>query len=271
MNKHTIKYILKSIDNFSKSNSKSKLKIMKHCLEYGVKYKYGCDDTRAEMLDYKVCFPCLKAFTISFYEIFLNREYYAHIKRNITRDPIIIDCGANIGMTTLYYKWLYPEAHILAFEPFLSNYAYLMLNIKNNALKDIKAHRTALGNYDGTTTLYYTDSSEMVDSLGVSSKPINYGNATVDVDVRRLSNYTKQYEYIDLIKMDIERSEWEVIEDLIAEDEIHKVGQFVFEYHPCERPMQELIGLLEHAGFVCEVYDSGMSVIIRAKNNILKE
>ena len=31
--------------------------------------------------------------------------------------PVVLDCGSNIGMAPLFFKALYPEARIIAFEP----------------------------------------------------------------------------------------------------------------------------------------------------------
>src|SRR6266487_3582389 len=34
-----------------------------------------------------------------------------------TSAPFILDCGSNIGVSVVYFKTLYPQAKIIAFEP----------------------------------------------------------------------------------------------------------------------------------------------------------
>src|SRR5262245_45483539 len=46
------------------------------------------------------------------HEIFVNAEY-EFSSANVC--PRIVDCGANIGMSVLFFKALYPDAEILAF------------------------------------------------------------------------------------------------------------------------------------------------------------
>src|SRR5690349_6188186 len=47
-------------------------------------------------------------------EIFFRGEYA--FQATIPA-PIIFDCGANLGMATLFFKWLYPQAIVHSFEP----------------------------------------------------------------------------------------------------------------------------------------------------------
>ena len=59
---------------------------------------------------------------------FINEKEYHTIKREIwgkeiyyfkspNISPFIIDIGAHIGISVLYFKQLYPNSNILAFEP----------------------------------------------------------------------------------------------------------------------------------------------------------
>ncbi len=43
---------------------------------------------------------------------------------------MILDIGANIGASTLYFAANYPQARILAFEPFLESYELLVRNVE---------------------------------------------------------------------------------------------------------------------------------------------
>jgi|GEM_PF-2911462 len=47
-------------------------------------------------------------------EVFLLGDYSVACDR---ASPVILDCGANIGITSLYTKERYPHARITAFEP----------------------------------------------------------------------------------------------------------------------------------------------------------
>src|SRR5215475_2749877 len=59
-------------------------------------------------------------------DIFENRVYHFDAWRS---DPLIVDCGSNIGMSVLYYKQEHPLARIIAFEPDPAIFRYLQENI----------------------------------------------------------------------------------------------------------------------------------------------
>ena len=51
---------------------------------------------------------------------FLKLELFEHQIYKFkcdTETPYIIDCGANIGLSIIYFKLLFPKAEIIAFEP----------------------------------------------------------------------------------------------------------------------------------------------------------
>jgi FkbM family methyltransferase len=79
-------------------------------------------------------------------EIFARQYYYF---RANTDSPVILDCRANIGMATLYFKWLYPKARIEAFEPDPNAFVVLERNIARNRLTNVVAHNCALWDGNG--------------------------------------------------------------------------------------------------------------------------
>lgn len=56
----------------------------------------------------------------------IDRAYAA--MRRANRRPVIIDAGANIGMSTLWFARAFPEAQIIAVEPDAENYSLLVQN-----------------------------------------------------------------------------------------------------------------------------------------------
>jgi hypothetical protein len=47
-----------------------------------------------------------------YYEIFVRQYYFFASDR---KEPIVFDCGANVGVATMYFKWLYPHSRVHCF------------------------------------------------------------------------------------------------------------------------------------------------------------
>ena len=155
---------------------------------------------------------------------------------DFVRSPLtIVDAGANIGLTSLFYANKYPEAKILAIEPEASNYTLL----KKNAAPYPKMIPVQRALWKSCEELSIIDSGlgdwgfQAIANAG-SELVVNRGHAksrgtTVDM-------LMKEYDidYIDLLKVDIEGSEKEVFEN--ADTWIDKVGAIAIELHDGLKP-----------------------------------
>lgn len=66
------------------------------------------------------------------------------------RRPLILDAGANIGASVVYFSFVFPHAHIVALEPARNNYEVLQANA---AGVDLDARCAAIGAVPGEATL----------------------------------------------------------------------------------------------------------------------
>ena len=141
-----------------------------------------------------------------FYEIFW-KKIYSFSRNNIPQ--FIVDIGANIGLTTLYFLKKFPTDKIICVEPDPSNLEILKKNlelqIKNQVVKVCEA---AISNKDGTMFLNRPP-------LKYNSKLLVHGNKdemNLPVKVLSMHNFLKEnsIEQIDILKIDIEGSEVEL-------------------------------------------------------------
>jgi FkbM family methyltransferase len=134
-----------------------------------------------------------------FYQVFLNKEYEIKLA---TPPRYIIDAGANIGLTSVYFANKYPDATIISIEPDRENFEVLQTNAK--AYPQIIALNTALWSK----------------SCHVRVKDIGMGTTGFIVEpcspeepgslkAVSLNDIMTQYHFprIDLLKVDIEGSE----------------------------------------------------------------
>jgi FkbM family methyltransferase len=177
-------------------------------------------------------------------------------------DPIILDCGANIGITVLHYKRLYPNARITAFEPDRRICNVLRRNLAVNNISDVKVVEAAVWKSEGQHEFF----SEGADGSRLSDKNStrNSGLASLTpqgawytVETVRLADYLSESS-VDFVKLDIESAESEVIADCTKY--LHKVQNMVIEFHMMnERPqvLASTLSVLADAGFHVSVNSYG--------------
>ncbi|PWK26183.1 FkbM family methyltransferase [Arcicella aurantiaca] len=160
-------------------------------------------------------------------EVFVANEYYFQTEN---KAPIIVDCGANIGMATLFFKWLQPNATIYSFEPQKSTFDILERNIKRNNLQNVHYFNLALSDSNGTIDFFGEDSSNLMSSVLQERST----GKKVTVECRKLSDFVSIIsEPIDLLKIDVEGAETFILKDLIDTNKLDKsvFKQIIMEYH----------------------------------------
>lgn len=140
----------------------------------------------------------------TFFEIFCSRSY--EINYGLMPE-VIIDCGANVGYASVFFKTKYPEATIIAIEPELSNFKMLQQNTKQCQ----NVHLLNCGVWNRATNLEIVDTGE--GNWAFETKEVEYENEkTVKAisinDIMERFNLQK----IDILKIDIEGAEKEMFE-----------------------------------------------------------
>jgi FkbM family methyltransferase len=179
------------------------------------------------------------SFYTTWREIFVNHLYKFHSR---SPQPYIVDCGANMGVSVLYFAKNYPGAQILAFEPDPAIYQVLEKNVSSFSLSNVSLSNKAV--WDSKTVLtFYTDNG-MAGSVENTYK----NQVPMKIHTERLLNYLDKR--VDLLKMDIEGAEFTVLKDCIPG--LKNVDHLFVEYHSFtgkEQHLEEILLILKNAGF----------------------
>ncbi len=200
-------------------------------------------------------------------EVFILGDYSVALEN---KAPVILDCGANIGISSLYMKERYPNARITAFEPSEKTFEILKENLAH--LKDVTCVRAALGKQDGGTVQFWEMSGKPGGSTGIrevhETKSSRREFVPVDVPAAKLSTHINGP--IDLMKMDIEGGEGIVLDELLESGKLQQIRELVFEYHynPSneQNRLSRILSLLEDNGFSLVIFGSD----VRSSSEILK-
>jgi FkbM family methyltransferase len=134
-----------------------------------------------------------------FNQIFIQRDYdikFPFIPSNI------LDAGANIGLSSIFFSKKFPSSKVFSFEPDKENFEMLQINTKNE--KNIFCFNNAIWNEKGF--LKITNNIYNKDAITVSNIPDDtlcevYAYSVDDIiEINNISEF-------EIVKMDIEGSE----------------------------------------------------------------
>jgi FkbM family methyltransferase len=139
-----------------------------------------------------------------FREVFLFKGY----NTALSNLQIIVDGGANIGLTSIFLKEKFPNSIIYSVEPSVSNFELLVENTKN--FPSITPIQSALWPRD--TSLKISNPKDHEWAFTVEECSQDQPNSFKAISISSLMEQNK-LEYIDLLKLDIEGSERELFKE----------------------------------------------------------
>ncbi|MBF9132221.1 FkbM family methyltransferase [Plantactinospora sp. S1510] len=153
----------------------------------------------------------------------------------------IIDGGGWIGLSTLRFRSLYPDAHITVFEPDPELFAILCRNIERNGLTNVQPVQAALAGRAEQRAFMASGS----DNGSLVAAP--WSSTSIQVPTIPVSGYVDPS--VSLLKLNIEGAEADVIAELGSR--LASVDQVLIEYHGfAELPqsLHEILARLDQNG-----------------------
>lgn len=188
---------------------------------------------------FKIRVPDNASFLSAYKEIFVDRIYCF---RSSDAFPTILDLGANVGVSVMFFKSLYPKCKIIAVEADPKIFGYLQENISTNNFSDVTLINKAAW-FKEEILNFSCDNAD-------GGSICNGGNgSTIEIptiDVAEIMSVSK----IDYLKMDIEGAEDVVLPACIPY--LNSVRHIFIEYHSKKDEKQSLgkiINIIENAGF----------------------
>lgn len=171
----------------------------------------------------------------------------------------IIDCGANIGLSSLTFKKNFPQANIICVEPERSNYLQLCKNISMNNLTNVTAIEAGVWYKKATLVpdLEFRDKSNWSFALKEAKDKTTSG---IKVDSILNIAAAAGWSHVDILKIDIEGSEFELFKNIETWQSIlDSIKIISIEVHEEKGQLEEIEKILLQKGF--HLKNSGELVI----------
>lgn len=199
----------------------------------------------------KIAYSNPAQFSYNLIEVFVREEYFFRFD---TDAPVIVDCGSNIGLATLYFKRVFPGAQITAIEANPETFSVLKSNVETNRLESVNLINTALVSDDRETVeIYSQGAGDLRSTIEPKLRIGDSGISRTTVSATRLSMLLPKH--VDLLKIDVEGMEVELLGEIW--ERLDSVDQIIFEYHWVRGKRTKSLGVLlselESQGFDCRV------------------
>lgn len=188
-----------------------------------------------------------------YHPVFMNyREFFVYDRYkefDLNNCSNVIDIGASVGLFTRYMLNK-GATNIASVECDDRSITALIGNFIHN--KKVKIIGKAISDSEGEKTLYWRDDNPLVNSLdGEGSEFQHYDKPnTKIVQTTTLENLISNLDWgvIDLLKIDIEGSEWDVISST-SDHTFSQINKVLLEYHWPKGRLQPVIDRFTSLGF----------------------
>lgn len=187
-------------------------------------------------------------------QTFLRKIHRITLKDDWT-NKVVVDVGAECGDTALYYAKL--GANVYAVEPIEAHYNAMLRNLSLNPelAKRITAIQAGIGR-DGVLEFYQSIRAEIAEMASYVYNVHGKDFRICKVKGYSFDSFLKEFniKHIDLFKIDCKGCEFNLTESVLENVDAIKISNT---YDPSpQRKQEDLINLLERAGFRCVVYRS---------------
>lgn len=158
-------------------------------------------------------------------EIYIKKVYKPYLYGK--KERTIIDCGANIGLTAMYFSQFAKQVYAL--EPAKQHVEILTKNIEDNEIKNVTIIPKALSNVNGTTKFFHSPNTTMFSLSSAVTNPNDYEEVeTITFDKLFKDN---NIEHVDLCKVDTEGHEAPIIASEGFAKVADKIDTIICEWH----------------------------------------
>jgi FkbM family methyltransferase len=162
---------------------------------------------------------------------------------------VLLDVGANIGVTCVLARRQRPDIDLVAFEPLRSNLRVLRILRLIYSVRNIQVFPVAIGEAERTVAITIPR-VDGVPSTGLSHvSPVDSATdeATYKVLMRNLDSFS--FNQVDAIKIDVESYEFNVL--LGAQRLIEKHRPLIYCEIMCEDRFNEITAFMSSLGYSC--------------------
>ena len=233
-----------------------------------------------QITDYKegvlMAFNGLKIYVESYEELFILDEVFVQNDYNFLSNQkvVVIDIGANIGTSCLFFSKIDNVEKIYAFEPVPQTFQQALINFELNKeiSKVVQFNNYGLGKNDREEVFLFD--KNVKGNTGVRGQMSTSFNLENVIETKvKIKNASEQIKFIlaanplakIVLKMDCEGGEYEIFESLTESGMIAKIDYLMMEWHDKGADLFEEI--LIKNGFICFskrlAFNSGMIYAVK--------
>lgn len=204
---------------------RNKLNIIKETEEYFI-IEYNLNEQRKFIIRHKPS----SDFSV-FTSVIIEKQYDFLYKFDKDEDLKIIDAGANVGYTAIYFKDRFPNSQIICLEPCNLNFSILSNNIKLNSLTGVNLLEKALWHEKSTLYLDNNFRDRREHSIRTIENENNSKNSVESISLKQImeDNFLNK---MNILKVDIEGAEDKIFRyDVNLSHWLSKTDYFVIEIH----------------------------------------